>query len=84
MSEYYTVAVNSSTPVEITGGRVGNFVFGCTENFYLGELDVTSSNGVAHDGGLPKVHKLYVTSPDEVYLIISGDPTGTLKVFHCR
>lgn len=80
MSETYTVAVNSSTPVEILDGRVGHFILKCTAGYYIGASDVDSGDIFLE----ASVQHIYVTSPDEVYVLLSGDPTGTLKVFHNR
>lgn len=49
MAEYYTVALNNTTGVEITGGRVGHFIVAATDGFYLGESTVSSGAGVFHN-----------------------------------
>lgn len=83
MADYYTVALNNATGVEITGGRVGHFsVFMPGDSFLLGESGVSTGSGILYQGSTQ--HSFYVTSPDEVYAILANDPSGTIKVFQNR
>lgn len=86
MAEVYTVTVNKTTPVEVTGGRVGQFVF-VRESFFFGGITVanTGANGITY--GSSENISLYVTSPDEIYAILdvgAGPPTKLLTVYHNR
>lgn len=83
MSEYYTVSVNNSSGTEITGGRVGNFsIYMPGDSFYIGQSSVNSSDGILFTGGTR--HFFNVTSPDSIYVILSNDSSGNIKVFHNR
>lgn len=82
MADYYTVSANNSAGVEITGGRVGHFSITCSDAYFLGESGVSSGSGVAFSA--TPAHSFYVTSPDEVYLVLLNDASGTVKVFQNR
>lgn len=101
MAEVYTVTLNNETPVELTGGRVGQFLV--SGGFYLGgeELGVEPVMDGLDQTGLSIVDGFsyssdnepfgfYVTSPDEIYGIITTWYTGqhyneyVITVFHCR
>lgn len=82
MASFQTFASVSSTPVEITGGKVGSFkIRSATQPVRIGDDSITDSDGVF----LPvaDTHDLYVTSPDEVYVVSTGSATD-VTVFHCR
>lgn len=80
MAESYTVATNNATGVEITGGRVGSFKLKGTDGLYIGASDVDSGDVLIGSG----VVDLYVTSPDEIYVVNAVDPSGSVKIFHNR
>ncbi len=96
MADFYTVAVDNTTAVEITGGRVGHFVVTLQTvslaSLRLGPSTLAVSYGptVLTDGvqvttGAP--YSFYVTSPDSVYALFvqgGGLVTDTLDVFHNR
>jgi hypothetical protein len=99
MAEVYEVVIDNETPVEITGGRVGQFTV-ASSSFWIGgqdiavvptmdgeeQIGITIEDGVAVSG----VFQFYVTSPDEVFALISAWFTGqhyntsTLKILHNR
>lgn len=83
MASVYTLSsVGGSTPVELTGGRVGNFkLFSNNRNLRIGASNVTSSTGVELTAGV--THTLAVTSPDEIY-VISVDTSTDVTIFHNR
>lgn len=96
MASVYTVSLNNTTPVEITGGRVGHFMLQ-VESYhsvlYLGGSNLSVSysptvvsNGLSPYEGGSQLTELYVTSPDEIYALIATQSVGsdTLKVFHNR
>jgi len=99
MAEVYTVAIDNTTPVEITGGRVGSFELIATERqilLFLGGPNmavqyatnphVTDGLRFGQHGTVPVA--LYVTSPDEIYALIDQVAEGvigdTLTIFHNR
>lgn len=83
MAEVYTVHVDSTTPVEITGGRVGHFrIIGASAAFFGG----ASMTGPEYPDPMPPgagagevtnglsfpasaLFNMYVTSPDEIYAV---------------
>jgi hypothetical protein len=89
MAEAYTVALDNQTPVEVTGGRVGNLNLKVGNNYgslWLGGSDMS----VSYPGGVTTVVngypastdsysavRLYVTSPDEIYAVIGNYFSGT-------
>ncbi len=89
MAEVYTVVLNNQTPVEITGGRVGNFLMGTPLHgaTWLGasNLSITYPSGSpsisngAYMATTPK--QLNVTSPDEIYALIEEYAGGVLTYF---
>lgn len=108
MSEVYTVTVSNQDTVEITGGRVGNFIIPSqsvgelhlggsmmdivltnlgTEEEPNNQFVVTDGIDVQFPENIP--YRLYVTSPDTIYMctshLNSGNPfTVDLKIFHNR
>lgn len=95
MAEVYTVTISNTTPVEITGGRVGHFV-ARVENYhgslFVGgsDLSVSYSPTVVSNGLHPspgtQAFDFYVTSPDEVFavLVTGSTSSDTMTVFHNR
>ncbi len=83
MAEVYTLAsVDDTTPVEVTGGRVGSFkLFSTNQNLRMGDDTVTSSTQLPVPG--VQLVDLYVTSPDEVYVVAVTGVTDVV-VFHNR
>ena len=89
MAEVYTVVVDNSTPVEITGGRVGHFTIrggGEYGSLWIGgaSLSVSYPGGVSTvvDGiysypGVNSPVSIYVTSPDEVYAVLAAYNGGS-------
>mgnify|MGYP001579327612 CR=1 FL=1 len=96
MAAVYTVTISNTTPVEITGGRVGHFILQVESyhgSLYLGgpNLSVSYSptvvaNGLSVSEGSSQWTELYVTSPDEIYALIATDSVSsdTMKIFHNR
>lgn len=97
MSEVYTVEVGVSTPVELTGGRVGSLMIQAT-TLYVGGSDMSASfdgsgnqtvdNGVVLSSNTgDQWMQLLVSSPDEIYLLKQGGEataSTVFKVFHNR
>lgn len=83
MSSFYTLsAVDDTTPVEITGGRVGHFkVLAETQALRLGDASVTNITQMPIVGAV--VFDLYVTSPDEIY-VVTQTGVSDVVVFHNR
>jgi hypothetical protein len=83
MAEVYILSsVDSTTPVELTGGRVGSFkIKSSSEDLRVGDVSVTSSTGFVLL--FSSVHEFYVTSPDEIYLVSEGITTN-VTVYHNR
>ena len=97
MAESYTVTVNNSTPVEITGGRVGTLLISQDGAPYIqiGGADMTLTevdeslvveNGFTLYGGSGERFRLTITSPDEIYAVSHNPstPTTVLTIFHNR
>lgn len=97
MAEVYVVEVDNETPVEITGGRVGNFYIPYQDGFttmFIGDGELSISevgdpepyaleclNGV----NLPSSsfpYYFYVTSPDEIYAISTNFNGGSTKTYN--
>lgn len=83
MAEVYTVHVDSTTPVEITGGRVGHFrIHSPNQAYFLGGSSMSgpvyqvppvpgAEAGVVTNGfnDNATLIDLYVTSPDEIFAV---------------
>ncbi len=85
MAEVYTFTnVDDTTPVEVTGGRVGSFkLYATNQNLRVGDSAVTNSTGLTLVGGGLTYHDFYVTSPDEIYVVGVTGVTDVV-VFHNR
>lgn len=84
MAETYTVGIDNVTPVEITGGRVGNFYLSPVPGLKLGDNTITTSVG-GQVMNTAVVYHFAVTSPDEAYAILAAPfSSETMTVLHCR
>lgn len=88
MAEVYTVVIDKVTPVEITGGRVGQFTVLRENGVFVGASNIDSSgaNAVQPFASVDNF-AFYVTSPDELYAVMdanAGGSTLTLKLLHNR
>lgn len=83
MAEFYVLSsVGTTTPVEITGGRVGHFkIYSTNQALRLGDATVTSSTQLSVTGA--ENFDLYVTSPDEIYAVTQTGTTD-IRVLHNR
>lgn len=96
MAEVYTVTINNTTPVEITGGRVGHFM-AVVESYHSAlhiggsNLAVSYSPDVVTNGfyvykGSQEFLDFYVTSPDEIYAVLKTQSVSSdvMTIFHNR
>lgn len=83
MAEFYSFnGIDDTTPVEITGGRVGSFkIYATNQNLRMGDNSVTNSTQLLVPG--VTLVDLYVTSPDEIY-VVTATGVSDLHVFHNR
>ena len=83
MAEVYVLSsVDNTTPVEVTGGRVGHFqLVSDNDDLRVGDNTVTSSTGFVIVQA--KGFTMYVTSPDEIYIVSEGN-TSNVTVYHNR
>ena len=83
MADLYTVNIAAETSEEVTGGRVGHFLFKVVSggDYFIGGTGVDDTTGIQ----VAASFSLYVTSPDEVYLYNQAPMTaGVIRVFHNR